>query len=1250
KERREPFEISLKELGERLAFDVHKEIEAIRDKDRKEFPRATPRLISIIQIGVGKGRSLNELSEISDEYVEILGIGARRSEEWKTKTVERSYMHYPRGNWQEPYEVKYTEYLLNWKVASIRKLIKKVSHSHYDFVLADLSDYPASLINEILNTLHVIAKPHAKIVVALSENALKAIKVDSEKIRLIRQISSGEGIIALHFENSNRADYRNSAARIYKGVRNNFGRKHGQIYEYIATPLSEVQERLGFNLLEELNSLINDAEKTGREKPKILDVGAGNGVAIIQLAEKSNYRAEYYALDIKRWPGWTNTKIHWKIGPMEELSRLYKDIKFDLIYSHFGIYNSIDIEKTIQETYKILNYGGTLVTNLKLSGSIFSEKISEIKELLGPFAEEAEIEYKQVNGRDIITIKKPYENLKNSFSAIYQNEFKDEQLSTKKLEIKLKHKERQIAELNEKLREISNIRRTKHDTLIPRQKRSLQRSIGKLKEEINEIKLKILEIKTSEVIASHEEVNYNEIIHKSAKFVNFNELHTDISPKREIAMSMALFRELGFTDIAMEIFRKDANTQKLLDVYFAEENPNKINEYEFEILRKIYEKLDARWLKENPSLAYEYLAVVKAAKENGIMIRAIDVPAGYENLDRDKFMADTIIEILQEDESRRVLGLTGYAHGHEKSYYFYPDFEFGERASSFRISMRTLLNKRGIESVYIDIMENEPKLNIPTNALGLGELYAPSSYYRYLLYQAVLKAKLQNKRFMINMINFPELNLQWVVFSPREFVERLTFQYVPKIEKLEGTGFNSFSSIHKEDDKERIFETPDGTKVSEKNYQDEEETPKERTKRLREIAKYYYQSLLKTHTVVPIGSVFHGGRARDSLAIFEYPGSTKKESDIDIITISYEDAKTERVDITDATGVEITIIKFPFSEFYKIFSPKVGYITELPLAINPIFIQGKNSDLVKKILEEANIQNTKIALERYLYEKNSREVRPIDLTDIIMRKLMPLSFRIISPESYSRVNFIRQISNNVENALENGNLAKRIGNKPEKFTSLSKFIINENIKPKPHRFQQLKSDYNLFFGRGWFWDGRALKIIRIAFKLNKKFYWIKIPFKISKKFAIYGIKIIKSKFTKFKKEFKNRIKTKKAQQINRGLEISQESIEIDYHPRKNSLTLYFNVENVGESTIKKFSAEISFSGTKYSTIIEIENINLKRGQFAFINIEIEDEFLIKRFRGGDFISGSIKIVCFEDKYGKVEDANEQSFTRFPESI
>ncbi|MEM2918020.1 MAG: GNAT family N-acetyltransferase [Candidatus Altiarchaeota archaeon] len=1966
KERRVPFEISLKELGERLAFDVHKEIEAIRDKDRKEFPRATPRLISIIQIGVGKGRSLNELSEISDEYVEILGIGARRSEEWKTKTVERSYMHHPRRSWEEPYEVKYAVPLLNWKVGSIRKLLRKVPHNYYDFVLADFSDYPASLINEILNTLHVIAKPHAKIVVALSENALKAIKVDSEKIRLIRQISSGGGIIALHFENSNRADYRNFAARIYKGVRNNFGRKHGQIYEYTATPLNEVQERLGVNLLEKLNSLIENAEKAGREKPKVLDVGSGNGVAIIQLAEKSNYRAEYYALDIKRWPGWTNTKIHWKIGPMEELSRLYKDIKFDLIYSHFGIYNSIDVEKTIQETYKILNYGGTLVTNLKLGGLTFSEKIAEIKELLGPFAEEAEIEYKQVNGRDIITIKKPYENLKNSFSAIYQNEFKDEQLSTKKLEIKLKHKERQIAELNEKLREISNIRRTKHDTLIPRQKRSLQRSIGKLKEEINEIKLKILEIKTSEVIASHEEVNYNEIIHKSAKFVNFNELHTDISPKREIAMSMALFRELGFTDIAMEIFRKDANTQKLLDVYFAEKNPNKINEYEFEILRKIYEKLDARWLKENPSLAYEYLAVVKAAKENGIRIRAIDVPAGYENLDRDKFMADTIIEILQEDESRRVLGLTGYAHGHEKSYYFYPDFEFGERASSFRISMRTLLNKRGVESVYIDIIENEPKLNIPTNVLGLGELYAPSSYYRYLLYQAVLKAKLQNKRFMINMINFPELNLQWVVFSPREFVERLTFQYVPKIEKLEGTGFNSFSSIHKEDDKERIFETPDGTKykiekvteryitegknwleveiiarrlydkekiigvvylfvpskpnksgdifisversyrrkgvssalfkafieearkhnvkrietmvnkdslsffrrmeregllknldgpygnryvefdipyeeinsfensedpylrkvperfgiensekmkkwekrrvsrfytreskgkkpiaealkiapkeerekaysegkmifydgnrkievplrkemplqgvykigneivifrkgisllvlyhfvdgrekyigsfyttedlphmeidkefrghalglkgaskaerhiraqkegkhrfnlirgvtdifellykklgylVAEptdifslyspvwkkgkyvpednldkfhrieaidpetgktriftfkvsgerksynensmgaiimdgkeetewqkhyseayelrkqgdiqgyylklfeffrydsidslleqkidandpnyysykatgvfifriklildyairekvitndvmlrdinnfKNYPwnamqklpeghpdialgfstyrttteeiayinsfldkliaylkgdpnyneivvkipnlrldrkgrielspggeqiyetetfdgerytinignwverhlalsaklpssyqrmdsleitaveirdgnerriektnidiphkriinqneesnslaytaiskqtiwegkiaeelsrislgnilsrgvtyivvetnrkdlallekflkereneglieihssrlggenafvqfaikknladsaensrnsfsaggDEEETSKERTKRLREIAKYYYQSLLKTHTVVPIGSVFHGGRARDNLAIFEYPGSTKKESDIDIITISYEDAKTERVDITDATGVEITIIKFPFSEFYKIFSPKVGYITELPLAINPIFIQGKNSDLVKKILEEANIQNTKIALERYLYEKNSREVRPIDLTDIIMRKLMPLSFRIISPESYSRVNFIRQISNNVENALENGNLAKRVGNKPEKFTSLSKFIINENIKPKPHRFQQLKSDYNLFFGRGWFGDGRALKIIRIAFKLNKKFYWIKIPFEISKKFAIYGIKIIKSKFTKFKKEFKNRIKTKKAQQINRGLEISQESVEIDYHPRKNSLTLYFNVENVGESTIKKFSTEISFSGTKYSTIIEIENINLKRGQFAFINIEIEDEFLIKRFRGRDFISGSIKIVCFEDKYGKVEDANEQSFTRFPESI
>lgn len=283
----------------------------------------------------------------------------------------------------------------------------------------------------------------------------------------------------------------------------------------------------------------------------------------------------------------------------------------------------------------------------------------------------------------------------------------------------------------------------------------------------------------------------------------------------------------------------------------------------------------------------------------------------------------------------------------------------------------------------------------------------------------------------------------------------------------------------------------------------------ERTELLRRVAEKFYSKYLETHAIVPFGSTFRSGRAYSEDAKNHAPSSTLPKSDVDIMLVSFAPKAKQRIIKEPIEGIEVFAIELPYSMFISWFSPryrKAEYVRLLPLTTDLGFVQGKNAEKIRKVLTEANIQSTKLALERFLYENpGAKIVTPMQLAKIIMKYLAPASLKVKEPQYYRRHHFVRQVANNIEDALEAGKLAKRIEAKGKLRKAGAKFEITADLKPKAHRFKGLRADWEFLFGKGWLKELRPKRRFELWLQMDYRLkpmkraaIWLSLPARIVK--------------------------------------------------------------------------------------------------------------------------------------------------------
>lgn len=285
---------------------------------------------------------------------------------------------------------------------------------------------------------------------------------------------------------------------------------------------------------------------------------------------------------------------------------------------------------------------------------------------------------------------------------------------------------------------------------------------------------------------------------------------------------------------------------------------------------------------------------------------------------------------------------------------------------------------------------------------------------------------------------------------------------------------------------------------------------KERTERLRKAAEKFYSKYLTTHTIVPFGSAFRAGRVYGKDVRKHATGSTLPKSDADVMLVSFDPKAKQRVIKEVIDGVRLSAVELPYSMFISWFSPKhrkAEYIRGLPLTTELGFIQGKNAEKIKKVFMEANIQSAKLALERFLYENpKAKVVTPAQLAEIVMRHLFPIHMKIKESQYYRRHHFVRQIANNIEDALEASGLAKRLEPKGPMRRANVKYEITAELKPKAHKFKALRADWDFMFGKGWIRELRPKRRLELWLQMDYRFkpskriaLWLSLPAKIVKR-------------------------------------------------------------------------------------------------------------------------------------------------------
>ena len=171
----------------------------------------------------------------------------------------------------------------------------------------------------------------------------------------------------------------------------------------------------------------------------------------------------------------------------------------------------------------------------------------------------------------------------------------------------------------------------------------------------NEKLFKELEKVEEFVKQNKEPVNYEKMIGKS-KVVFASDNHTSISTKEEIINNLKLFKELGITVVALEMF--DEKDQKILDNYFADR-----------ATKKDLEKALYGWEK-GPGIIDEYIKIVDKCKELGIRVIGIDTSGevyrrnslGSTLEERNNKWVYVTNRALKEDPHAKALVFGGSAH------------------------------------------------------------------------------------------------------------------------------------------------------------------------------------------------------------------------------------------------------------------------------------------------------------------------------------------------------------------------------------------------------------------------------------------------------------------------------------------------------------------------------------------------------------------------------------------------------------
>ena len=154
-----------------------------------------------------------------------------------------------------------------------------------------------------------------------------------------------------------------------------------------------------------------------------------------------------------------------------------------------------------------------------------------------------------------------------------------------------------------------------------------------------------------------EPVSLTRLFPLGIKVFFIGETHSHVPPKRWLTLNMAGLKSLGVTHLGMEAF--NSSQQTILDDFEKRKNSR----------AEVVAALDQWGWKKS-----EYMAVVKAARTNGIRVVALDARDLVKKRDdltedeqfqfRDSHMADRIADAINSDRQARMVVLTGSYHAH----------------------------------------------------------------------------------------------------------------------------------------------------------------------------------------------------------------------------------------------------------------------------------------------------------------------------------------------------------------------------------------------------------------------------------------------------------------------------------------------------------------------------------------------------------------------------------------------------------
>lgn len=95
---------------------------------------------------------------------------------------------------------------------------------------------------------------------------------------------------------------------------------------------------------------------------RVLEIGAGIGLAAAELEKKYGAQIEMHAAGLTFLPDWkkypNSSRIHWHVLHAGNLERHFKSNSLDFIHSNLGFSHAANLKKAFQQVQKVLKPGG----------------------------------------------------------------------------------------------------------------------------------------------------------------------------------------------------------------------------------------------------------------------------------------------------------------------------------------------------------------------------------------------------------------------------------------------------------------------------------------------------------------------------------------------------------------------------------------------------------------------------------------------------------------------------------------------------------------------------------------------------------------------------------------------------------------------------------------------------------------------------------------------------------------------------